>query len=66
MVRNVIRERANHLISTKYAVSLEEFYSVDAPKKFSVHRYDEIFEEIKRADLGAEFIVAYMGDNERF
>ncbi len=58
------RERADHYIRTKYGLSLDEFYSRNAPERFLPQHCDEIFGGIKSTDLGAEFLIAYIDDEE--
>lgn len=58
------RDRANHAIAMKFAITLDDFYSKDAPQKFTSEQYKEISDTIKNTDLGAEFIVVYMDEEE--
>jgi hypothetical protein len=46
----------------KFGLSLDDFYSKSST--FSPQRSDEIFDAIRKSDLGAEFLVAYTGDHE--
>ncbi len=63
LVRVFIRERQSHAIATRFGIDLDEFYSVDAHKKLSASKYDEIFETAKNVKLGAEILVVYSGDH---
>jgi ATP-dependent protease HslVU (ClpYQ) peptidase subunit len=68
IVRKVARDfkadRADHHVSVRYGIALNDFYSSGAHERFPSHRYDEIFNAIKAVNLGAEFLIAYVGDEE--
>ena len=58
------RDRANHAIAMTFAVTLDEFYSREAPQRFTTEQYKAISDLIKKTDLGAEFIIVYMDEDE--
>lgn len=64
LVSSFIKERADDKLRRIYGVDLQEFYSPSASSRFSTRLYDEIAEAIKNTDLGAEFLIAYAGDEE--
>ena len=56
------RARANHVLGTKYCLSLDDVYAPDAQSRLPA--YGEIVETIKNVNLGAEFLIAYTADVE--
>jgi 20S proteasome alpha/beta subunit len=53
------KERIDFMIRSRFGIGLSEFYSLDAAK-----RDPEILNTIRSVDMGAEFLIAYMDDEE--
>lgn len=53
------RERIDFAVKSRFGISLKEYYSLEAYR-----REPEILNTIKSTDLGAQFLIAYLDDQE--